>query len=234
MSRPIVAHPLTFLAPAPIVAQSGVLRLTNFVPNGINQFGARGSLIIALSQPALPPTYFRATFKLLIGGGNGADGFSFSYGDLPAGAIGELGSGRGLRVCWRTHNTNAIEVWYGESLLHASSPPGGASLRGDEFVEASIEYLPTGLSVSHAGHAYVAALPIGEWEPRRGWRFGLGARIGADTDDHHVDDFVLEGGSAVHPQAVPLEVTLNGLQFSEEGLQYTYQQEGRSQAVGST
>ena len=172
MSRPIVARPLTFLAPAPIVAQSGVLRLTNFVPNGINQFGARGSLIIALSQPALPPTYFRATFKLLIGGGNGADGFSFSYGDLPAGAIGELGSGRGLRVCWRTHNTNAIEVWYGESLLHASSPPGGASLRGDEFVEASIEYLPTGLSVSHAGHAYVAALPIGEWEPRRGWRFG--------------------------------------------------------------
>ena len=210
-----------------------MLKLTNLVPDGFNTFGARGSLIVALSQPALPPTYFRATFKLLIGRGNGADGFSFSYGDLPTGAIGELGSGRGLRVCWRTHLTNAVEVWYGTSLLHVSSPPGGASLRGNAFVEAIIEYLPDGLSVSYAGHAYAVSLPIGEWAPQLGWRFGLGARIGTDTDDHHVDDLVVEGGSAAHPQPVPVEVTLNGLQFSEQGLLYTYQQEGQSQAVGA-
>ena len=107
------------------------------------------------------------------------------------------------------------------------------SLRQATFVDVLIEYLPSGLSVSHAGHAHVSGLSIDGWAPQQGWRFGLGARIGTDTDDHHVDDLVIDGGSAVHPQAVPLEVTLNGLQFSDGGLLYTYGKEHQAQAEGS-
>ena len=71
---------------------------------------ARGSLVLSLPQPALPPRSFRASFQLRMGGGTGADGFSFSYGDLPAGPIGELGAGDGLRICWRTHSLMRLEV----------------------------------------------------------------------------------------------------------------------------
>ena len=52
--------------------------------------------------------------------------------------------------------------------------------------------LREGLSVTHAGHAYVYRRPIHGWAPRRGWRFGLGARTGMGSDDHHVDDLLIE------------------------------------------
>ena len=66
--------------------------------------------MLSLPQPALPPHSFRASFQLRMGGGTGADGFSFSYGDLPTGPIGELGAGDGLRICWRTHSLERLEV----------------------------------------------------------------------------------------------------------------------------
>ena len=43
-----------------------------------------------------------------------------------------------------------------------------------------------------------------------------------ESDDHHVDDLLLEAGSAFRPEQVPLELTLNGLQFSEGGLAFEY------------
>ena len=71
----------------------------------------------------------------------GADGFSFSYGDLPAGPIGELGAGNGLRVCWRTHNLQRLEIWYAGELLEAVAPPGG-TLRSDSFVPVEVHISP--------------------------------------------------------------------------------------------
>ena len=42
------------------------------------------------------------------------------------------------------------------------------------------------------------------------------------SDDHHVDDLLIEAGSAYRPEPVPLELTLNGLQFSSSGLSFEY------------
>ena len=96
-----------------------------------------------------------------------------------------------------------------------------------------IEYTSSGLSVRHtAAHIHISELKIDNWAPRHGWRFGLGARVGAESDDHHVDDLLLEAGSAVGPQALPLEVTLNGLQFSESDLMFTYLPEAEEAAAG--
>ena len=94
---------------------AGQLRLTTHRPaftreGPLGADAARGSLVLSLPQPALPPRSFRASFQLRMGGGTGADGFSFSYGDLPAGPIGELGAGDGLRICWRTHSLMRLEV----------------------------------------------------------------------------------------------------------------------------
>ena len=46
--------------------------------------------------------HFRATFHFRVHSGTGADGFSFSYGQLPAAAVGETGGGDGLRVSFLT------------------------------------------------------------------------------------------------------------------------------------
>ena len=134
--------------------------------------------------------------------------------------------------------------------------------------------LREGLSVTHAGHTYVYRRPIYGWAPRRGWRFGLGARTGMGSDDHHVDDLLIEAhgtrttrlrntplavrpastpylhtysastphvttrhtylpssctcaqaGSAYRAEPVGVELTLNGLQFSDGGLLYEYEAE---------
>ena len=86
----------------------------------------------------------------------GADGFSFSYGDLPAGPIGELGAGDGLRICWRTHSLQRLELWYEGEQLESIAPPqvlseatiregtvvpgtlGEGSLRSDSFVSVEV------------------------------------------------------------------------------------------------
>ena len=208
----------------------GELRLTSyhetFTVQGLLGADAQiGALLLQLPQPALPPHSFRASFRLRMGRGTGADGFSFSYGDLPAGAIGELGAGDGLRVCFRTHMLSRVEVWYaGELLAARGSMQTDGTLRGAEYVPVAISYdhLGSGLRVSHAGTTYVLRLRIAGWAPRRGWRFGLGARTGMQSDDHHIDDLLIEAGSAYRPEPVPLELTLNGLQFSSSGLSFEY------------
>jgi hypothetical protein len=61
---------------------------------GLSQFALKmaGVIVLALPQHTFATHYIRATFKLRIGGGGGAERLSFSYGDLPAGNIGELGA----------------------------------------------------------------------------------------------------------------------------------------------
>src|SRR5947208_3742198 len=71
---------------------SGCIKLTTTA-------GGTGSLIIGDLDSGQPVDNFVVSFKALVGGGTGADGFSFSFAnDLPAGAFGEDGAGSGLRV----------------------------------------------------------------------------------------------------------------------------------------
>lgn len=135
-------------------------------------------------------------------------------------------------------------MWYAGEQLESIAPPqvlseatisegsvvpgswGEGTLRSDSFVGVEVAYeLQAGLTVRHAGHTYVHRRPIHGWAPRRGWRFGLGARTGMGSDDHHVDELLIEAGSAYRAEPVGVELTLNGLQFSEGGLLYEYQAE---------
>ena len=49
------------------------------------QLAMIGTIVVQLPQPAVAPYHFKAQYKLKMGGGSGADGMSFSYGDLAAG-----------------------------------------------------------------------------------------------------------------------------------------------------
>ena len=78
--------------------------------------------------------------------------------------------------------------------------------------------------MGHNGITHADGLVIPGWAPEDGWRFAIGARAGAISDDHHIDDVVIEGGSAFEVEAVPLSVSLNGLQFSSH-LPFAYNRE---------
>ena len=215
--------------------KGGALRLVDHNANldlGVREIERVGAILLSLPQPAAAPASFRATFRLLMGRGGGADGLSFSYGDLAPGGFGELGGGRGLRVLFRTHTHERVEVWYGHRLLHASRPPAGESLRAPAFVDVAIQYSAAagGLTVVHAGRTHCAGLAIDGWAPREGWRFAIGARSGGESDDHHVDDLVIEAGAAAEPEAAPVAVTLNGLQFGLAPQGFVYLRETAAEA----
>ena len=216
------------------MVHNGRLLLVDHDP--LNERQMVGTIVLALPQPALPPAHFKATFKLRMGAGSGADGMSFSYGDVARAPIGELGGGRGLRVCFRTYIHERVEVWYAERLVHISSNesvltwPSGHTLRASAFVDMHIEYGPDGLTIRHKGVTHAEHLRIDGWAPLNGWRFAIGARAGGRSDDHHIDDLVIEGGGAFAPEAIPLSLTLNGLQFSRSPVPFVYEHETAAEA----
>jgi hypothetical protein len=201
---------------------------------GIAQANAIGSLVLSLPQPSLPPSRFRATFKLRMGRGSGADGTSFSFGDIPVGPIGELGAGQGLRVCFRTFYFERVEVWYGNKLLHVSNASAEVgTLRSNDFAEVLVQYDQSGLTVRHMDVLHADMLQIEAWEPQPGWQFALGARGGGESDDHHIDDLAIDAGSSYAPATAAVALTLNGLQFTEGAdsqLLFEYQVESAVQA----
>ena len=218
-----LSHPEVELRGQAMVA-AGVLHLVDFDAAAVGEapVNSIGSLVLSLPQPALPARHFRATFMLRMGRGGGADGASFSYGDLPMGPIGELGAGRGLRVSLRTFTFERVEVWYGGELLLVSPVTEGATLRSSGFEPVLVSHGPDGLTVMRSGVTHAASLPIAKWDPQPGWRFAIGARSGGESDDHHIDDLLIEAGAAFVPTLAPVGLTLNGLQFTEEDVSFEY------------
>ena len=103
-------------------------------------------------------------------------------------------------------------------------------LRTDHMVNVRIAYYPTGLTVVHAGVVHVDQLAIPQWAPVAGWRFALGARSGGESDDHHVDDLVIDAGSALLATDVPVALSLNGMQFTNEDLRFRFERETSEEA----
>jgi sugar lactone lactonase YvrE len=177
---------------------SGVLRLTTTA-------GGNGSIVI--DDFALGPVdAISATFTVLIGGGTGADGLSFDFGDLPDGRFGppgdaygpwaEEGSGSGLILRFDTYppggagNGGRIEAVYGNVSVAVSDV---RTLRTNTFVPVTVSVDADGLlTVTHDNGIDPTMVftdaPITGWNPLVGWRFGFGGRTGGLTDNHWVDD----------------------------------------------
>jgi hypothetical protein len=138
---------------------------------------------------------YRVGFDLFIGGGSGADGFSFCHGPGISVPFGEQGSGNGLRVEFDTFTNgsadgledeaNTIEVWFAGTRL---SKLGGVALRTGRFVPVEIQVDDGRITVRHDGVTVTDNLVIPGWAPQADWTMAFGGRTGGLTDLHRVDN----------------------------------------------
>ncbi len=163
---------------------TGCLKLTTAVAN------QSGSIVINDLDAGQPIASFIATFKALVGGGTGADGFSFNFAsDIANGSFGEQGSGTGLTVAFDTYqnagdNAPGVRVFVGGSLV---ADQAFASLRANQFVNVLVKLDPDGtLDVSYNGTTIVDNMGI--TLPSALGRFALGARTGGSFDNHFIDN----------------------------------------------
>jgi hypothetical protein len=185
------------------VGNTGVLKLTTAY-----NYGSTGYLIVGDLDGGVPVTGFTATFKLLVGNGDGADGFSFNFAnDLPDTVFdnAEEGTGTGLTVEFDTYDNGggeapAIDVK--AAGVEIATSPGNLDLfRTGDFVDVSICLKPEGiLNVKVNGSVVYNGLTI-PLLPFSG-RFGLAARTGGLADSHWVDNLSITTTTQLPSQPV--------------------------------
>jgi hypothetical protein len=185
------------------VGGSGVLKLTSAMN------AQQGSFIINSLDASAPINGFTATFKMLIGGGNGADGLSFNFApDLPNEIFGEEGAGTGLTVSFDSFDNGggeapAIDAKVGGVVV--ASVPGSGVFRTGDFVDVRIHRDSDGtLDVSVNDAAIFNNLATGL--SATSGRFGFGARTGGFNDNHFIDNLAITTGEPATP-TVSIEAT---------------------------
>ena len=187
------------------VTNSGCLQLTTATASQSSSFVITNEL-----DPGQTIASFRASFKAYIGGGSGADGFSFNLAsDIAMTGFGEDGSGSGLTIAFDTFNNGApdyagvgIRMYGVESY---SFPYNG--LRTGTFVDVVIQYHPdTTVDVIYDG-TYICTNLYTGFLPSPGSLFALGSRTGGSTDNHWFDDIEIQtqtGPTAFLDQIYPV------------------------------
>lgn len=151
---------------------------------------------------------FRAEFDLYIGGGNGADGFIFSYS--PETIIAPEGPNSGLTISFDTYDNTTNErtpgapipnitfVWNGTDRLLV---PWG--LRTGSYVPVKIFVTSAGLCTVFHNGVVVGSVLLSGWNPASNWIFQLAGATGGLNDSHLVDNLKIIGSKYL--------VTLGGL-----------------------
>ena len=203
---------------------SGLLRFTHRLSDQV------GQLALPRPQRSWPVDYFALSLELLaVGHGS----FSISFGDVgddaPLIGVGANGAGAGLRLVFGTSAPRTLGVFYDGVQLRSLPLPStalGAAVNDHvvaptfEAVQAS--YRDDGLHVSLGSTVLVRSLPIYGWAPATSWRIVLAASSGSRIGTHHVRSLSTRTGAAVHRAPVPLELSLNGQQFSSGAFPFIY------------
>ncbi len=177
----------------------GYLKLTSAITN------LQGTFVVNDLDAGQSVVAFVATFKARVGGGTGADGFSFNFaGDLTT-DFAEEGSGSGLTVSFDTFNNGAneapaIEVKFdGVSI---SNRLVNYVRTGSDFVDVTIRADPDGTVDVIYGTNVVFTNLVTAYTSIAGGRFGLGARTGGSFDNHWIDDLIINTVTACGPLSV--------------------------------
>lgn len=185
-----------------------------------------GSVFFSLTPTDRPFRWFRSSVMVSTGGGErsrllpeGGMGFSFNFGPLSFGPIGELGAGSGLRLCFLTTNATLTAHLEDRFLDQAALPQ-----LGTDFFRVEIVYKLGMLHVLVRGELLLtlSSMSALEREDTRTWIVGIGARTGLRHDAHRVDNFTLESGAVLYAESVPVEVTQNDASYTADNIQFLY------------
>lgn len=152
----------------------------------------------------------------------GGTGVSLSFGELPDEAFGSEGAGNGLRVQLLTFSRRVF-VSYGGAMVTSAQVAKDLRARAPQQVE--VRYTANGLWMRYDEQVVIDGVRIDAWAPQASWRFGFGARTGAESpahNEHAVDNVRIELGDMIAAEGLSLvRVGLNAMQLSA-ALQYTY------------
>jgi hypothetical protein len=149
-----------------------------------------GTLVIDSWDDNKPIKSFVATFRMLIGGGSGADGLGFFCADdLPKRAVMGSGIKNGLMLFWDTYKNEkeaapGLGVFLNQNLLAEVSIP---DLRSHTFVDVQVKFDPDG-SLDVIWNGQMLFTNLATHANGITGRFGFFARTGHVTDNHLIDD----------------------------------------------
>jgi hypothetical protein len=178
-------------------------------------------------------TQLHAHWRSLVGGDDGsvctttqfgrpgADGYSFNWGtDLARSFVGEEGTGTGVSVTVDTFDNGGGEApgleikWRGQRIaFDPINPDQGLAkdfLRKNNFVNADLYVDPFGIAIfNYDGRLLFAKLD--GWTGIAGGSFVFGARTGGASDNHWIDDVLIETQPEANscPVASPVSVSVN-------------------------
>ena len=156
--------------------------------------GNRGSLILPDFDPSHSARAFSISFKMLIGGGSGADGIGFSFGTPPGEAFADFGylTSHNLTVNFNTFGGDGDGPW-----IYAFATPGGGQINSNinprtspaRYVPVIVTWQNDRLSVRYDGiDVFPGGVALSGWNALVGDKFGFGGRIGGLWDNHFIDD----------------------------------------------
>lgn len=195
--------------------ENGCLHLTD------PQSGTSGQFRIPNIGEGMTVTRMQIQWRSWIGGGEGADGYSLNWGtDLPKtpgyANPGEEGAGSGLSVTVDTFDNGddlvGLDIrWQSNVVASVAVPP--SALRKDDFVEATLTVSETGL-VTLNYDSRTLTVQLTNWLGITRGDIVLGARTGAYSDRHWIDDL------EIHPEGAN-PGTYAGLYYDEGNWQHT-------------
>lgn len=175
------------IEPSGGVGETGMLKLT------ANQNSWVGTFFLdPLDDKAV--SSFTAQFKIFIGGGSGADGFGFHFGEFPDARIGEAPFTNEFTVTFDTFQNGpsevapGIRVYFKNKELAAEPVP---NLRANKFVDVLIKLDRDG-SLDVAYDDVFIFTDLATEATNIVGRFALGARVGDQKDYHLVDDLSID------------------------------------------
>jgi len=177
----------------------GYLKLTSATAN------QSGAFVVNDLDAGQSVVAFVATFKARVGGGTGADGFSFNFASDLTTDFAEEGAGSGLTISFDSFNNGAneapaIEVKFGGVSI--SNRLVSYIRTGTDFVDVTIRADPDGTVDVIYGTNVVFTNLVTAYTSIAGGRFGLGARTGASFDNHWIDNLTINTVTACGPLSV--------------------------------
>jgi len=183
----------------------------------------QGTFIISDLSPGSPVNQFKATFKLLVGGGTTppADGFSFNLAnDLPQ-TFSEEGEGSGLTICLDNYvngdvgeTTPTCDIKWNRTVVATVAIPTMNDMNWHDVV-VNLDADGT-VDVSFDGnllHNNVAT----PYTPISGGSFGFGARTGGANANHWVDNLSISLAPPVPPAGPPIPLLVTDFTSDDGG-----------------